>query len=212
MASKKGRAAIIAAVSFMAVAIFWVANQIFLSGSQTSTAPSVDQDIASPNTPQPLPVKLNQSVHPDIPLEIHVSDLGIREKVRSVGLNNKGEMAEPDSGNEVVWYRPGFLPGAPGNAVFAGHSDYKGGQGVFYNLGKLDVGGTVNVLTANHEMTFTVIEKKNYQNGDVAPELFGHSEAPRLNLITCSGNWDPESKRYSERLVIVAAFATEKAL
>jgi sortase A len=40
-------------------------------------------------------------------------------------------------------------------------------------------------------------------------EVFGDAEIPRLNLITCNGVWDKNSKNYSDRLVVYSKLAAE---
>jgi sortase A len=161
--------------------------------------------VARPILPRPP-----QSLQPGVPIRVRIPVLGVEGSVKGVGLNSKGEMTAPVGRDDLVWYKPGYLPGALGNAVIAGHSDYKGSEGIFYKLDKLSVGDTIDVLTASHVLTFAVSGKRTYKNGEAPPDIFGPSQEARLNLITCSGVWNAANKRYTERLVVTATFTAEK--
>jgi sortase (surface protein transpeptidase) len=55
----------------------------------------------------------------------------------------------PKDPDNVGWYKPGTLPGAHGNAVFAGHVDDLTSPAVFYDLHKLVNGDKIIVKDQN---------------------------------------------------------------
>ncbi|OHX51378.1 hypothetical protein BB776_03190 [Planococcus salinarum] len=86
----------------------------------------------------------------------------------------------------------------------AGHVDGLSQPGIFYDLNKLEPGDEIHITgTDGTELLFVVRAKKSYPPED-APiqEIFGHSSASQLNLITCTGVFDESTGDYEERLVI----------
>src|SRR5207237_9385204 len=82
--------------------------------------------------------------------------IGVDAAIESVGLDSQGKLASPSSPLKVGWYRLGSRPGGAGNAVFDGHLDWAGGQGVFWNLRQLAVGDRIMVHNGARQLTFQV--------------------------------------------------------
>ena len=121
-------------------------------------------------------------------------------------------MDVPKAAANVAWYQFGPKPGEIGNAVIAGHLDWYDGPAVFYKLNELQEGDTIVVTDDNgQEYRFTITKKATYPL-DLFPmdEVFGSHEKPRLNLITCDGAFDENSKNYSHRVVIYAELDQEE--
>lgn len=139
------------------------------------------------------------------PTALSVPKLGITADVEYVGMDAKGNMDVPKSDESVAWYEPGFLPGARGNAVLAGHYDKKdGGPAVFYRLNQLGNGDEIVVSDEKgKELTFVVVGKNSYPvNNFPIPTVFGPSDKKYLNLVTCGGVWDSAKRIYADRLVV----------
>ena len=112
---------------------------------------------------------------------------------------------------DVAWYKGGPLPGMPGSAVIDGHVDGKNvPKAVFYNLGKLKKGDTVQVVNAGGEtLSFKVINTKTYAYDDPAADVFASDVGvSRLNLITCGGTWIKAKKLYDKRVVVFTKLVT----
>ncbi len=125
-------------------------------------------------------------------------------EVEHVGLTEDNAMDVPKAWENVAWYKLGFTPGEKGNSVLAGHLDSDTGPAVFWNLEDLKVGEEVSVLMdTGKTLRFRVTRAEVYYDED-APiyEIFGPSDSKRLNLITCDGAFDPETKRYDRKLVV----------
>lgn len=140
-----------------------------------------------------------------IPKKLEIPSLGINAKIKAKGLTRDKKMQAPSNSGHVAWYRHGARPGETGNAVLAGHLDTAtSAEGVFANLKDIKVGADVYVTDSkNNSLHFTVTKIAAYTSQD-APlsEIFGASDTPRLNLITCDGKWDRKKHQYQKRLVV----------
>lgn len=140
------------------------------------------------------------------PLTFSIPSLGIQNAaVESVGLDKEGKMDIPKKDENVAWYNLGAKPGEVGNAVLAGHLDTKSGSpAVFYNISKLKPGDELQVKSKDgKEYKYSVTSVERYELAEFPLiEVFGAGDKPRLNLITCEGNYDKDSRLYSHRLVV----------
>lgn len=159
--------------------------------------------------PDPLPIERESLTTADgavSPVRISIPRLGVETNIEHVGRTASGNMAVPADFSEVGWFREGYLPGEVGNAVVAGHvDDAKGNAAIFYNLSRLEEGDSVLVEGEEGTLEFRVARKKLYPyTAEDTSEVFGKSDKPMLNLITCDGTWDQEKRTYSDRLVVFA--------
>ena len=140
-----------------------------------------------------------------LPARFGVEKLGIDAVVQQVGTNAAGNMAAPTNAFDVAWYKGGTRPGDLGNAVIAGHVNTRTEPiGVFYKLEELNNGDIVTVTDVEGKVSrFRVIEKKVLDYDAPPEEVFGPINARRLNLITCVGDWLPDQRTYTQRLVVV---------
>jgi len=161
-------------------------------------------------TPPPAPLP-NMSLAPSTPTALHIDRLSITARIEGVGINERGEMIDPRNATDATWYQYGYLPGAPGNAVIAGHYLYESKPALFYRLHELAPGDVVDITTdQQNTITFRVVGSQHY-DADNAPftEIFGASKKAQLRLVTCYGAWNKAQQRYAERLVVTAEFVKE---
>lgn len=139
------------------------------------------------------------------PVRLRIPAVGIDAPVVKVGLREDGFMDIPGTAEEVGWFEPGYIPGALGNAVMAGHLDTESGKGaVFWDLRRLKNGDIVEVEREDGSLKrFTVTHRATY-NANEAPlnELFGSATGAHLNLITCNGAWRDDVQTYDRRLIV----------
>ena len=143
------------------------------------------------------------------PVRLLIPAIGVEAVVSDVGLGKTGNMAVPRSYGEAGWYRYGPQPGEEGSAVMDGHMDNGFGlPAVFRNLSLLKRGDDMYVTTRAGEVRhFKVESVERYAVGDVPRErVFDFTGEPRLNLITCTGEWDSKNKSYDERVVVYAVY------
>jgi len=124
-----------------------------------------------------------------------------------VGLTEENAMDVPRETSNVGWFEPGYVPGRQGSAVMTGHIDAPGGKrAVFWSLDQLKMGDAI-MIEMDSGVTYNyMVDRSRWYAYDVAPinEIFGWSEEPQLNLITCAGEWNKEEGIYQTRLVVYA--------
>lgn len=147
---------------------------------------------------------------PEPPMHVTIPKLNINAPVIPVGFDVNGLMEVPKTAEEVAWYQPGTTPGNNGNAVLAGHYDWTHGPAVFYRIGELQPNDTITVTDAkNQSWVFTVMEIASYPANNFPTEkVFAQSSSHFLNLITCDGTFDTNTKSYANRIVVYTQLTT----
>jgi sortase A len=169
------------------------------------SAPAVQREAASTySIPSAKPGKnLTEGM---IPKELLIPSLGIKAPIVSLGLTKEGAMDVPSNDSDVGWFAPGYRPGTQGHAVLAGHVDSKEGPAVFYKLKDLGKGDKIILKDgAGIELEFQVAETHKYPYDDSPlDEIFGPSDSPMLNIITCTGLYSRSLGTHQQRLVVTA--------
>ncbi len=185
--------------------------------------PAVVPPTATP-LPAPVPTKAPPANIPPVtsgaaprnvglPIRVIIPSIGVDASVEQVGVTPEGLMANPVDPWNTGWYAPGTRPGWAGNAAIAGHVDYRGiGPVVFWDLNKLAVGAEVLVVTDAGQTLRFIVRGSEYYAPDNAPllDIFGPTSTVNLNLITCSGTFDPNTRQYDQRLVVFTAYAGQQ--
>ncbi|MFJ7491847.1 class F sortase [Streptomyces sp. NPDC097727] len=144
-----------------------------------------------PGSPVAEPLK------PSAPVRIRIPSIRVDAPIMRLGLGADGSLDVPPARNRNVvgWYRDGTPPGSKGSAIVAGHVDNAQGPSVFYNLGTLQKGSTVEVVrrdgrTAVFSLDATeVYESKNFPD----KRVYGASPYASLRLITCGGGFSKKT-------------------
>ena len=181
-------------------------------------APSVIPTAPPTSTPaataEPTPTSAPDEPATPMRLKIDTGAVQVDAAIEYVGKvasgPNEGAMDVPKAWENVAWYEPGYLPGEPGNSVLAGHLDSTTGPAVFYKLDQIKVGDILTVVDKdNRSIQFRVTKSQVYYN-DEAPlyEIFGPSDESHLNLITCDGAFDRNSKEYDRKLVVFSVLVS----
>ncbi|HET7099382.1 MAG TPA: class F sortase [Patescibacteria group bacterium] len=143
------------------------------------------------------------------PVRLLIPKINVNVVIESVGVTSKGNMATPKNTDNAGWFSLGPRPGETGSAVIAGHFDnIDGNPSIFANLSQLTAGDKLYIQDNRGEFkTFTVSSSKLFNPG-YANSVFAPSDKAYLNLVTCEGVWDPDTKSYSKRLVVFSDLAT----
>ncbi len=142
---------------------------------------------------------------PGIPQTLDIPRINLHAAVQSVGMDSQGRMDVPSNNYDVAWYNLGYKPGQNGSAVIDGHLDTStGAPAVFWSVSSLQQGDKIIVTDSNgQQYTFVVDQTVKYPYNQVPlQQVFGSSDTPMLNLITCTGTWDAGNHNYSERTVV----------
>ncbi|WP_270182615.1 class F sortase [Alkalihalobacillus sp. CinArs1] len=145
-----------------------------------------------------------------VPERLSIPEIDVDAKVEHVGQLPNGQMDVPKDDQNVGWYELGAEPGEAGNAVIAGHVDNKTGPAVFFHLGDLKPGDVLTVTSnIGKSYEFTVESTSSYPRNDAPLEkIFGMSNKPRLNLITCTGTFNRSAGTHEERMVVYTVLSS----
>lgn len=166
------------------------------------------QEIAPETLPPNTDILEQEEMVIGLPVRLKIPTINVDASVESLGLTVSGDMDTPKGPDNVAWFELGTRPGENGSAVIAGHfGTWKNGKrSVFDNLHKLKAGDKVYIEDEKGEsITFVVREIRNFDPQADATEVFSSDDdMAHLNLITCEGAWNKDSKNYSKRLVVFA--------
>ncbi|KZE63968.1 hypothetical protein AWM68_12720 [Fictibacillus phosphorivorans] len=139
-----------------------------------------------------------------VPASIEIPALDVNTEIEKVGRLKNGQMGVPKGFDTVGWFSEGAKPGAPGNAVMAGHVDSKTGPAIFYKLEDLERGDEIIVKDNDKQtLTFVVTGKEKYDRKNApVDKIFDYAYGSKLNLITCTGNFNRDEGTHEERLVV----------
>lgn len=139
------------------------------------------------------------------PQALLIGDLRLEGEVRSVGIQDNGELEVPDE-TEIGWYQYGSAPGLPGATVLAAHVSWNGSIGPFHRLGDLDPGATVDVVLDDGAVrTYQVVERTMYAKDELPADRIWRTTGDEvLVLITCGGDFNPNISRYQHNIVVYA--------
>jgi sortase (surface protein transpeptidase) len=169
-----------------------------------ATATATPAPTASP-TPAPTPLPLSQ--YP--PDRLVIPSLNVNATWVPLGFMADGvTMDSPVGPQDLGWYTFSDTPGGSSNTVFSGHVDwYTGAATIFQGLRNpgLKEGDEIDVSRDDGRMrTYHVVAlNKPDQNVD-ATDIISPTDVPTVTLITCTGDWNPVTHEYSNRLVVVA--------
>jgi sortase (surface protein transpeptidase) len=126
-------------------------------------------------------------------VSITIPRIGVKSEVFPIGLTPDGALAVPQPGpnlDKAAWFENSPTPGQPGPSIVEGHVDTESGPSVFFRLGELRPGDTVQVRRQDgSRLTFTVHGVRNFKKTAFPTRLvYGGADlsTPQLRLITCS--------------------------
>lgn len=140
------------------------------------------------------------------PVRLLVPDIGVDTDLMELGLQADGSLEVPPTGFPAGWFTGAPMPGAIGPAVMAGHVDWAGEPGVFYDLRELEPADRITVARADgSSVVFAVTSVEQFAK-DAFPTdaVYGDLDHPGLRLITCGGSFDPGERSYSDNIVVFA--------
>lgn len=124
-----------------------------------------------------------------------------------IGLDDKGALEAPQPGpnlNHVAWFEKSPTPGQLGPSVLEGHVDTDQGRSVFYRLGDVTPGDTVEIKRQDGRTAIYEVDAvRSYSKAKFPTDLVygGDLSQPSLRLITCS-DFDRKVGHYAGNLVV----------
>ncbi|GHA87185.1 class F sortase [Streptomyces chryseus] len=138
-----------------------------------------------------------EPLRPSEPVRVRIPAIRVDAPVMRLGLGPDGSLDVPPAGdrNLAGWYKDGTPPGAKGTSVFAGHVDNARGPSVFYHLGALKKGHTVEVLRKDGRTAVFTVDAVEVYDSEHFPEerVYAASGQAELRLITCGGTFSEKT-------------------
>lgn len=164
-----------------------------------ATAPKRDSTIEGPATRGMLHVK---------PKSVSIPAIKVTSSLVSLGLNPDNSLQVPEDYSKAGWFTKGSYPGDLGGppALIVGHVDNKEGPAVFYKLDQLKIGDKIKVDRADGSTAVFVVYDGQQFPKDTLPtkEIYGDRKGSEVVLITCTGEFNPESGHYLDNYVVRA--------
>ena len=150
-----------------------------------------------------------------MPVSVDIPAIGVYSKLLRLGVNSDGAMQVPSldtSADEAAWYKYSATPGQIGASVIEGHVDSYAGPAVFFRLGALRPGDTVDVTLADGiTAIFRVTGVREYlKSAFPARTIYDANGYAALRLITCGGAFDWATGHYLSSTVVFASLASSR--
>ncbi|MGH3197467.1 MAG: class F sortase [Streptosporangiaceae bacterium] len=178
-----------------------VGAQVHAPQPSQSVAGVIGSPVRGPSLPRSLPVSVS------------IPAIGVDSKLLRLGLNSDGTIQVPSlqtSSGEAAWYKNSATPGQIGSSVIEGHVDSYQGAAVFFRLGALRPGDTVDVTLADGiTAVFRVTGVREYAKSRFpAKAIYGATDYAALRLITCGGVFDYATGHYLSSTVVFASLTS----
>jgi hypothetical protein len=149
------------------------------------------------------------------PVSVAIPAIGVNSKLLHLGVAADGMIAVPSlytEADEAAWFKYSATPGQIGASVIEGHLDSYQGPAVFFRLGALRPGDTVNVRLADGvTAVFRVTGVRQYRKTNFPAEaIYGATDYAALRLITCGGTFDYATGHYLSSTVVFAILTSSR--
>ena len=184
------------------------------SDTTTPTASPSGSDVATP-TGVPA-VARGLVLAPAKPVSLTIASIGVSSAVNTVGLAADGSVDVPQPGphyDEAAWFTGSPTPGQLGPAVIEGHVDSaSAGPSVFYRLGAVHIGDTVDVARADGSTArFAVTAVRSFPKDKFPTSLvYGDTAQAALRIVTCGGTFDTKTGHYRNNVVVFATLVSSR--
>jgi len=150
-----------------------------------------------------------------LPVSVDIPAIGVHSQLLHLGDNPDGTIRVPSlntRADEAAWYKYSATPGQMGVSVIEGHVDNYQGAAVFFRLGALRPGDSIEVTLANGTTAvFRVTGVRQYvKTRYPAATIYGATGFPALRLITCGGTFDYTTRSYLSSTVVFASLTSAR--
>lgn len=141
------------------------------------------------------------------PVHIRIPKINVDARFEApLGIGKDSAIEVPKAFDMVGWYKYGPTPGEQGPAVVVGHVDSFNGPEVFFRLRHLSPGDRIEIDREDGSVALFMVTRIMQAEQDSFPteEVYGDIDHAGLRLVTCSGNFDQGTFRYSHNLIVFA--------
>ena len=153
------------------------------------------------------------SLQRSVPVSVDIPAIGVNSELLHLGVSADGMIQVPSlytAAGEAAWYKYSATPGQIGASVIEGHLDSYQGPAVFFRLGALRPGDSVDVTLADGiTAVFRVTGVRRYPKSNFpAKTIYGATDYAALRLITCGGAFDYATGHYLSSTVVFASLTS----
>jgi len=153
------------------------------------------------------------SLHRSLPVSVDIPAIGVHSQLLHLGVSADGSIQVPSlttSADEAAWFKYSATPGEIGASVIEGHVDSYQGPAVFFRLGALRPGDTIDVTLADGVTAiFRVTGVREYAKEEFpAKAIYSATDYAALRLITCGGTFDYATHHYLSSTVVFASLTS----
>jgi Sortase domain len=180
---------------------------------------------AQVHAPRPSPVaagilgpfggQAHRPLQRSAPVAVDIPAIGVHSKLLHLGVGSDGTIQVPSlntRAGEAAWYKYSATPGQTGTSVIEGHVDTYLGPAVFFRLGALRPGDSIDVRLADGiTAVFRVTGVRQYLKSRFpAKTIYGATGFAALHLITCGGVFDYTTRSYLSSTVVFASLTSAR--
>ena len=173
--------------------------------SSSSGAPSPSGSTSAPAGPAASPLATPDYPTGVLPARLLIPSIDVDAPVVELQLG-RDEVEVPEDFATAGWWVQTRRPGEIGPSVLGGHVDSTTGPAVFFRLPEVVPGAEVVVVGDDGtQVVFVVDEGVQVDKVARPPEVFAFGQPrPELRLITCTGEFDPAARSYTDNYVLLA--------
>jgi sortase (surface protein transpeptidase) len=177
------------------------------NGTESRPPPQPSAAQAASARPRPDPAPATSALPPSPPDRIRIPAIQVDAPLMGLGLTRQGslDVPPPKKTNLAGWYESGTTPGETGTAIVAGHVDNARGPSVFYDLGGLTRGSTIEIERRDGSVAVFTVDANEVYDAKKFPDgkVYGAADRPELRVITCGGSFSRKTG-YQGNVVVFA--------
>ena len=155
--------------------------------------------------PPPVPADLVITKETFLAGRLLIPDIGVDAPFEEKGLNADDSMEDPSGREAVAWYHFKSLPNGGENIFLAGHLQLGGTPAVFNKVPDLEVGERLVIWAGGVEFYYSVVSKELLTKDDSLHAINDPVDSEVVTLMTCGGDFMPETGDYTHRWIVPAA-------
>ncbi len=148
----------------------------------------------------------NYEVAHDLPRLLIIDKIGVKARVKRVGVGPAGAMLTPSNINDVGWYDGSVKPGEKGAVVLNGHITGASRPGVFDRLGSLKENDVLKIERGDGKIVnYKVVGFDSVERGKLKLDTLVESKDPSkpgLNIVTASVRFDVRTNKFEPHLIL----------